>query len=65
LETLGNIPSEPYLNTYASHSNILMAGPQEDPRLMNLSPSKRTAAALEASPLFTPLEVAFKGLPDF
>ena len=32
---------------------------------MNLSPSKRTAAALESSPMFTPLEVKFKNMKVF
>lgn len=31
----------------------------------NLSPSKRTAAALEGSPMFAPLEVKFKNMRQF
>ena len=65
LDTLGNVPSEHQLNTYASQGNIVTSGPQEDPNLANLSPSKRTAAALEGSPMFTPLEVKFKNMKQF
>ena len=39
--------------------------PTEDPRLANLSPSKRTALALEGSPMFAPLEVKFKNMNVF
>ena len=39
--------------------------PSEDPRLANLSPSKRTAMALEGSPMFAPLEVKFKNMNVF
>lgn len=62
LETLGNIPSEQNLHAYASQGNIQVSGSVEDVRLANLSPSKRTAAALEGSPMFAPLEVKFKNL---
>ena len=37
----------------------------DDPVINNMSPSKRTAAALEGSPMFTPLEVKFKNLNQF
>lgn len=62
LDTLGNIPSEPNLHAYASQGNIHVSGSTEELRMTNLSPSKRTAAALEGSPMFTPLEVKFKNL---
>ena len=64
LDTLGNIPSEPNLNHYMSQGNIVVAPEQlkEEQRLANLSPSKRGAAALEGSPMFTPLEVKFKNM---
>ena len=40
-------------------------GGDEDPNLNSMSPSKRGAAALEGSPMFTPLEVKFKHMSKF
>ena len=65
LDTLGNIPSEQQLNTYASHGNIIPYGVEEDPQLAKMSPSKRTAAAMDGSPMFAPLEVKFKNMKEF
>lgn len=65
METLGNIPSEQYMHTYASQGNIIPYGVEEDPQLAKMSPSKRTAAAMEGSPMFTPLEVKFKNMKEF
>jgi len=52
------------MNTYASQG-IIPAGPEEDPNLAKLSPSKRTALALDGSPMFAPLEVKFKNMSKF
>lgn len=52
------------MNTYASQS-VLPGGPQEDPHLAKMSPSKRTALALDKSPIFAPLEVKFKNMSKF
>ena len=53
------------MHTYASMGNILPAGPEEEPPVEHMSPSKRGAAALEGSPMFTPLEVKFKNMSKF
>ena len=54
------------MHTYASMGNILPAGPEEEPPMEQMmSPSKRGAAALEGSPMFTPLEVKFKNMSKF
>ena len=63
LDTLGEIPSEHNLHTYVSQA--VLPVPQEDPTLANMSPSKRTAMALDGSPMFTPLEVKFKNMSKF
>ena len=42
-----------------------MSGAQEENLLGNISPTKRTAMALEGSPMFTPLEVKFKNMKEF
>ena len=51
------------MHTYASQAVI--DPPQEDPKLANMSPSKRTALALDGSPMFAPLEVKFKNMSKF
>ena len=65
METFNHIPIEQHLHTYASQGNIIPYGVEEDPQLAKMSPSKRTAAAMEASPMFTPLEVKFKNMKEF
>ena len=52
------------MNTYASQA-VIDTGPHEDPKLANMSPSKRTAMALDGSPMFAPLEVKYKNMSKF
>ena len=68
LETLNDPASEKgdtaqNLNTYQSQK-VITRGPEQDPYAA-MSPAKRTAAALEGSPMFTPLEVKFKNMSKF
>ena len=51
------------MHKYASQA--ILPGPEEDPRLAHISPSKRGAMALEGSPMFAPLEVKYKNLSKF
>ena len=62
METLGNVPSEPNLFNLAANINVMQVEPLVEPKVNLLSPSKQSAAALEGSPMFTPLEVKFKNL---
>lgn len=64
LDTLGDIPSDHQVHTYASQG-VLPTGPQEDPALAKLTAAQRGARALEGSPMFAPLEVKFKNLSKF
>ena len=63
--SLDQMASEHNLHAYASMGNIQTLGPVEDINLNQMSPSKRGAAALEGSPMFTPLEVKFKNMSKF
>ena len=64
MAALPDIPDDHPLHSYASQA-VIPAGPEEDPKLAHLSPSKRGAMALEGSPMFAPLEVKYKNLSKF